>query len=170
VTRSEKLTQWVAQKYKTHPYFDHCQTVALLAAAAAALAYEVGLCHDMLEDQLTTAQELRTALTAFHYDDAETRQILTAVQELTDVFTAEHFPELIKKQRRKQESQRLARIGPLAQTVKYADLIDNAAWIRQNHPEKWERYAQRKQKLLHRLSLGDPGLRHAALQVFNQVR
>jgi len=169
VTRSEQLTRWVAEKYRTQPYFDHCLKVAELAAPAAPLAYEVGLCHDMLEDKLTTEQEIRTALNEFQYDEMEIRQVTIAVQELTDVFTLQDFPEISKKQRRKEENKRLVSTGPLAQTVKYADLIDNAAWIRQNRPEKWERYARRKRKLLNRLCLGDRGLRNAAMQIFSQL-
>lgn len=166
MTRSEQLTNWVAIKYRNHPYFDHCLKVAQSAGPVVPLGYEVGLCHDMLEDGIVHVDELRQILTQLSYAEKEVRQTIATVQELTDVFTPNTFPELTKKQRRKQENSRLTGISSLAQTVKYADLIDGARWISENRPEKWERYQKRKCKLLLKLDQGDPGLRQIALQLF----
>ena len=121
--RRRQLTAWVAQKYEGHLYFDHCLTVAQTADAAAPLAYEVGLCHDMLEDHLAGAGELQGILRQLNYEETEVSEIITAVTELTDAFTDADFPGLSRKERRRQEALRLAGTGWLAQTVKYADLI-----------------------------------------------
>jgi hypothetical protein len=158
----------VAQKYEEHLYFDHCLKVAQTADAAAPLAYEVGLCHDMLEDHLAGVGELQGILRQLNYKETEVSEIITAVTELTDVFTAADFPGLSRKERRKEEAFRLAGIGWLAQTVKYADLIDGARWVKENRPGKWEQYAGRKIRLLMRLNNGDLRLKDAAFAVFKK--
>lgn len=164
--RNEALKRWVARRYEGHLYFDHCVAVAEKAAPFADFAYEVGLCHDLIEDGLATVEVLRTQLLTLTYLETETTTILGAVIELTDVFTKISFPEMSKKQRREQENTRLTEVGALAQTVKYADLIDGARWVHENRPVKWSEYRQRKIKLLRRLNKGAPALRDEAINVF----
>ncbi|PTR00098.1 HD domain-containing protein [Mucilaginibacter yixingensis] len=171
--RTEALTVWVAEKYAGHliplsgePYFSHCLAVAQTVAPYIILGCEAGLCHDLLEDHITTAEALRTALLAFAYTVPETEQIVAMVNELSDVFHPDNYSDTGKKKLRWLETQRLATISSAAQTIKYADLIDNAIWVRQHEPHKWQRYANRKRKLLHLLDKGDPILRQQALGIF----
>lgn len=169
--RAEKLTAWVAGKYagrlillSGEPYFNHCLAVAETAAPYATFGYEAGLCHDMLEDQIATAEELQTALMEAGYSVPETEQIVTLVAELSDVFKPANFPDWSKKELRRLENQRLSKISSAAQTIKYADLIYNAVWVRQYVPHKWPRYAKRKRKLLQMLE-GDPLLHQQVLEI-----
>jgi hypothetical protein len=51
------------------------------------------------------------------------------VVELTDVYTKEAYPKLNRRTRKAKEIERLISISPEAQTIKYADIIDNAKEI-----------------------------------------
>lgn len=169
------MTAWVAGKYAGHvipisgePYCSHCLAVAKTAASYVTFGYEAGLCHDLIEDNITTVEGLRRALLAAGFNIAETEEIIALVIELSDVFKPENFPDWSKKELRRLEAHRLASISSAAQTIKYADLIDNAAWVRQFEPHKWPRYARRKLKLLAALDKGSQELYPQALEVFGR--
>lgn len=147
------------------PYFSHVEFVAELAAPRMALAYEVGLCHDMLEDRLATAQMLDQVLRKFSYSEYETNMIMKAVKELTDVYTKQAFPEMSKKKRKRKEGERLEKISGLAQTVKYADLIYNINWVVHYKHKEVKRYLRRKLDLLTIMTSGDPSLQRQAISV-----
>ena len=166
----DRLTDWVASKHHgqiikrtDEPYFNHLLAVAEFAKSAVELGYEIGLCHDLLEDTNTTAQELFDALLSFNYSDTESRQITGCVLELTDVFTANAYPDLSKKQRKKKESVRLTTIRPAAQSVKYGDLIYNIHWMLKFDHKHAKQYLKNKRKLLTGLISGDSYLHQQAL-------
>ena len=167
-----QLTDWVAGKHAgqiirrtTAPYLNHLLEVANLAKSAAFLGYEIGLCHDLLEDTDTTAEDLTDALLSFGYTQQEAGHITACVEELTDVFTAAAFPQMRKKKRKKRESKRLTAISPDAQTVKYADLIYNIGWVLAYDCKHAKRYLQKKMQLLARLNRGDAALRQQAIDL-----
>lgn len=164
MTRQEHLKQWVAERYADRtipisgePYLHHVLAVAEIAAGYTQFGYEIGLCHDMLEDHICTQQELQKALTDYQAIDAQT--ILEAVGELTDRI----YPGLKKKQRRQLEEDRLTTISPAAQTVKYADLIYNMNWTVSYEPQEAKSYLKRKLGLLNRMDKGNPELRQKAI-------
>lgn len=170
--RAEKLTAWVAEKYagvliplSGEPYISHCLAVAEMAAPYVRFGYEAGLCHDMLEDHITTSDKLHHSLLDCGYHTNETEKIIAIVTELSDVYTLENYPGQSKKSLRRLENQRLATVSADAQTIKYADLIYNAGWVRQYEPQKWPRYVRRKRKLLQMLDKGNLELRIRALQI-----
>lgn len=169
----EQLTTWVSLKHQgqlirgtDQPYFNHLKTVAALAGPVAELGYEIGLCHDLLEDTDTTEAELISALFSFGYNNAQSHLIAKCVIELTDVFTARAYPDLGKAERKERESARLATISATAQTVKYADLIDNINWVLAYDQKHAEKYFKKKQLLLENLNKGDDSLRQ---QAFNAI-
>lgn len=173
--RAETLTAWIAGKYagrhipfSGEPYFAHCLAVAETAAPYVAWGHEAGLCHDLLEDHIATVEELRMALLEAGYSLPETEQIVAMVIELSDFFTAEHFPGFSEKELRRLENERLATISRAAQTIKYADLIDNATWVRKYEPHKWPRYVRRKLKLLAALDKGSQELRRKAVETLSR--
>jgi len=166
----DQLTCWVKLKHEGQfikrsgkPYFIHLLTVAKLAANASNIGYETGLCHDTLEDTNTTAIELLNALISFGYNNLDASHITGCVVELTDVFTANAYPNIKKAIRKKKEAERLATISPTAQTVKYADLIDNISWMLQYDIKKAETYLQKKKLLVLSMAKGDVALRQKAL-------
>lgn len=131
------------------------------------LGYEVGLCHDLLEDLQLPAGSLRESLLRFEYPEVDVDVITDTVVELTDVYTAEAYPDLSKKERKHKEAARLSHSSPLAQTVKYADLIYNIAWTLRYEPHKAFKYLRKKKKQLRALDRGDRALHK---QVINMVK
>lgn len=174
MTAVEQLKHWVEYKHAgqgirrtKEPYFNHLLAVANLAAPAADLGYEIGLCHDLLEDTDTSAQVLMEALLSFGYTWEEAGHICLCVQELTDVFTRKAFPHLSKKTRKKKEHQRLGTISADAQTVKYADLMYNVGWVLRYDHKHAKRYLRKKLLLIGTLTKGDEQLRQEVLELLN---
>lgn len=175
MSKEERLAEWVklkhagqVKKYSRQPYFVHLSHVAEMAQAATYLGYEIGLCHDLLEDTATSGQELTAALRSFGYDGASANHITAAVIELTDVFTAAAYPLLSRNARKELEAIRLSRISPGAQTVKYADLSDNMEIIIRYAPQHAAIYLQKKQLLLANMKDGRETLREKALMVIQR--
>ncbi|WP_158798983.1 hypothetical protein [Pedobacter sp. L105] len=173
---AKKLAEWVALKHngqlirKTKkPYFEHLAAVAKWSKAAVTWGYEIGLCHDLLEDTATTQGELLEALISLGYLESEANFITSCVVELTDVFTAAAYPDLSKVERKKRESARLLTISPAAQTVKYADLIYNIDWMLKHDQKHAKKYLLKKQMLLAELTDGDEKLRGKALKAIHHA-
>ncbi len=119
--------EWQFRKYAEEPYIKHpirvmqqCRLyIKDMPVAAAALL------HDVLEDTEVTKAELST----FLYEKlpaAEAQHSILLVDQLTDVYTKKDYPHLNRRQRKEKEHHRLASIHPDAQTIKYADIIDNS--------------------------------------------
>jgi len=118
------------RKYTGEAYTVHLRAVAEMADRYNLLmGYEIGLCHDLLEDTYLTANELDGHLTSFGYDEKESFFIVSSVIELTDVYTSEAFPKLNRAERKELECKRLSEISENSQSIKYCDLIDNTSSI-----------------------------------------
>ena len=172
MSRQQLLTDWVKLKHQgqfirktDEPYFNHLLFVANTVAGKTQFGYEVGLCHDLLEDTDTNAAELSETLIFFGYDDVETAIIVAEVIELTDQFTKTAFPELKKADRKAREAMRLATISPAAQTVKYADLLYNIGWVMSYDLKNAAAYLEKKRLLLTNMNLGDNSLRRQAIDL-----
>jgi len=172
--RSELLTTWVKKQHKGQvkryigdPYFVHLLAVAKMAKDAIALGYEIGLCHDLLEDTRVTTRGLIDVLIGFGYNNAEAEYITACVVELTDLFTSAAYPKLGRNKRKRQEDLRLQSISPAAQTIKYCDLIDNMPLVLKYERKHAKAYLQRKRKLLLGMTEGDAGLHQKALQIIS---
>jgi (p)ppGpp synthase/HD superfamily hydrolase len=116
------------------------------------------LLHDVLEDTTTTEEELRQFLfeTMPHPEDAA--EALRLVVELTDVYTKEDYPQLNRQARKAKEHERLATISPDAQTIKYADILDNSQNVAENDPQFAPVVLQEYADLLDRITDGEPHL------------
>lgn len=170
------LKDWVALRHEGQiirrtgePYFDHLLAVAAMSGTGARCGYEIGLCHDLLEKTTTTEEELPGVLTGFGYKASDADFITFCVVELTDVFTAEHYPSLSKIERKQLEANRLAAVSPAAQTVKYADLIYNIDWVLKYDQKNAVSYLRKKQSLLKEMNLGNQVLRQRALDLILQI-
>ncbi|TDQ08258.1 metal-dependent phosphohydrolase [Pedobacter metabolipauper] len=171
ISKQKQLFEWVTWKHAgqlikqtNEPYTNHLIAVAKLAGPFVELGYEIGLCHDLLEDTDTTDTGLKEALLNIGYTDAEAGLITRGVVELTDVYTKTSYPDLSKKERKERESKRLLSISPAAQTVKYADLIYNINWVLKYDRKDAYRYLEKKQRLLADLTRGNDTLRQQALK------
>lgn len=171
---AEKLADWVASRHAGQlikrtgkPYFNHLIAVAEMAKPAVAFGYEIDLCHDLLEDTNTSAEQLNEALVGFGYTLSDANSIVYCVNELTDVFTAAAYPELSKSERKELEAQRLIKMSPAAQTVKYCDLLYNIDWVLKFDQKHAKVYLKKKKLLLGAMTKGDQGLRQHALKVID---
>lgn len=153
-------------KDTTQPYFDHVLAVANNAAEAAPLAFEIGLCHDLLEKTTTTQSELLKALKDFGYNQEEAEHISNCVVELTRHFTKAENP-LPKKMRKALEEERLLTISADAQTVKYADWAYNADWMMQHDRHHAADYLKHHIELIEQMTDGNAALRNSVLKQFD---
>lgn len=122
------------RKYTKEPYVNHLLSVANAADTGLSFAWEIGLCHDFLEDTVYNDHGLNLTLRKAGYGYEEIPQIIKGVEQLTDVFTAEKYPYLNRSIRKQCEALRLHTIDKVSQTVKCYDIIDNASTIIPNDP------------------------------------
>jgi (p)ppGpp synthase/HD superfamily hydrolase len=172
---AEFLTNWVKQKHKGQikkysgqPYFSHLMNVADMAKPVTSFGYEIGLCHDILEDTKVTENELFEALLSFGYSENEANYITIRVVELTDIFTSEAYPELSRETRKELEISQMPKISPGAQTVKYCDLIDNMNLVIKFDHENTYQYLQKKKRLLNSMIDGNEKIRRQALEIIDK--
>lgn len=172
----ELLTGWVRskhggqlKKYNGEPYFNHLASVAEMAKGAIRLGYEIGLCHDLLEDTRTTGSELKEALVTFGYFHHDADDIAACVAELTDQFTSAASPDLSRNERKEKEEFRLRTVSSAAQTVKYCDLIDNMTLVIEYERKHGPQYLQRKKSLLQDMNAGNIELRLRALAIIDHA-
>lgn len=122
------------RKYTGESYWQHLLAVASLVSGYETKnsEVEIALCHDLLEDTACTADALGDHLERLGFsagEGGEIHHILTGVVSLTNVYTPENYPNWNRKKRKQAELDRLSNIVSYAQTVKYADMIDNTESI-----------------------------------------
>jgi (p)ppGpp synthase/HD superfamily hydrolase len=114
------------RKYSDEPYISHpirvMQNCSQYTDSPAVLS--AALLHDVLEDTAVNEHELMMFLKEV-MEQETANSTFKLVVELTDVFTKSSYPQTNRKQRKTMEAERLTNISPNAQTIKYADIIDN---------------------------------------------
>ncbi|GAB3171017.1 HD domain-containing protein [Telluribacter humicola] len=168
----EKVRHYAAEahgeqtrKYSGLPYIVHPVAVMNLcreytdnnAVLAAALL------HDVLEDTPVTPHQLMEYLHTV-MDKQEADLTYRLVKDLTDEFTKEAYPHLNRKKRRHREAERLGKADPLAQTIKYADLIDNCLDIVQHDKPFGKIFVHESATLLEHMKNGDQQLYQRACE------
>jgi (p)ppGpp synthase/HD superfamily hydrolase len=156
------------RKYTYDPYIVHpvrvmetcCSYIDDVAMCAAAIL------HDVLEDTEVTRGELYDFLCTV-MDNAMADKTIELVEELTDVYVEEKFPQFNRKLRKSLEAQRMSQISKDAQTIKYADIIDNCKQIVDDDPGFAKTYLKECRRLLEKMKLGNPALRQRALELVN---
>ena len=145
------------RKYSGEPYWHHPVAVAEIVSAVETATPEMiaaALLHDVLED---------THVTPMDIEECFGQQVAALVHELTDQFID---PEIGNRAHRKAlERDRLAEISPEAQTIKYADLIDNTGSIVARAPGFARVYLAEKRRYLEVMERGDQTLRRKAWRV-----
>lgn len=148
------------RKYSNAPYWTHLWSVAEIVSAyeSGAMEREIALCHDLIEDTDAGYQELENELKVLKYSETEVSDILTGVKDLTDVFVHKDYPAFNRKQRKAMEAERLVKISTHAQTVKYADIIDNTTSIVADDEGFARVYLKEIMSYLYKLDKGDGAL------------
>ena len=134
----QKVTAFAGQahgdqrrKFVDEPYINHpvrvmeiCRqynsTIEVLTAA---------LLHDVLEDTTASVEEIKTFLLII-MDEENTLHTIKLVEELTDIYTKKQYPNWNRRERKAKETERLNKTSSEAQTIKYADIIDNSSDIK----------------------------------------
>ena len=145
------------RKYTGEPYYTHLVNVANIVHEEAPifLGVEIALLHDLFSSTSCTTKDLKIFLKSIGYTQGQIEIISSSVIELTDEFTVENSSLFNRKQRKLLELVRLSKISKLAQTVKYADLIDNAKSIVEHDMNFAKVYLNEKKQILKYMRDGD---------------
>lgn len=131
---------------------------------------EIALCHDLIEDTECSLADLSGKLLSIGYDIEEDEVILAGVDDLTDKYTTEKYPSLNRAQRKELESVRIIASRPIAQTVKYADIIDNMLSLAEHDPGFARIYAREVDNYLWKINMGNSELYAECCQLLTEVK
>jgi (p)ppGpp synthase/HD superfamily hydrolase len=158
LAHGDQLRKFTGERYIVHPVrvMETCRQYSNDPAVLTA-----ALLHDVLEDTSVSRDDMSAFLYTLLSADIANEAVALVV-ELTDIFTRKNYPRMNRRQRRQHEFERLARASSKAQTIKYADLIDNCLDIVQNDPDFARVFLDESGKLLSMMNRGDHGLRALA--------
>lgn len=157
------------RKYSNENYIRHPERVMRLCSKYTSdlSILAAALLHDVLEDTPVTKEELAEFLQSVMEKDLakETAEI---VVDLTDIYIKKDFPQYNRRKRKELEAERLHKANPKAQTVKYADLIDNSIDITNNDPDFARVFLKEARAIILNMDQGEPELYQKAQQVLNR--
>lgn len=160
----EQLRKYSGDRYIVHPV-RVMRTVAGFNDDVTVLA--AALLHDVLEDTPVTAIAMEDVLHPV-MGAARAQRVVQLVVELTDIFVKASYPQMNRRQRKEKEVKRLSGISSAAQTIKYADIIDNAGDIVTQDPDFARVYLHEARKMLAVMDAGHPVLRKKAMVLVAQ--
>lgn len=156
----EQTRRYSADRYIVHPMRvmeicrQHTNDLAILAAA---------ILHDVLEDTDVKKDEIEDFLRGI-MEPSQAQRTLKFVIELTDIYVKKNYPEWNRRKRKNKEADRLSTVSPEAQTIKYADIIDNSGEIATHDPDFALKYLDEASLLLNKMTKGIKQLRERALE------
>lgn len=153
------------RKYTGEPYWHHVYAVAEIVSKYDSTAIEIALGHDLLEDTNCTYAELLSFLLSIGYDLWEAKNISLGIDELSDKYTHANYPTTNRKERKRMEAERLSKISPRSQSVKYADIIDNSKSIVEHDKGFAKVYLKEIEDTLRGMHNGDAQLLEQCRQV-----
>lgn len=157
----DQTRKYTPDKYIVHPIrvMETCRLytdkVTILSAA---------ILHDVLEDTETKKDDILSFLDEL-MNESDKNYTLQLVIELTDVYVKKDFPKLNRYTRKKMELERLRTISAAAQTIKYADILDNCKEIPLHDFSFAVRYLKECYEILLALDKGHPELRQRAMDL-----
>lgn len=162
-THGSQVRKYTSERYIVHPirvmemvrqvYHD----LPVLCAA---------LLHDVLEDTPVTEAGLREELRKV-MDGDQLEKTIRLVVELTDVFIKKDYPRLNRRARKEKEALRLSVVSPEAQSIKYADIIDNTNDHLTEDADFARVYLREARKMLSMMRDGNAMLREKAVALVN---
>ncbi len=147
------------RKYRDEPYIKHPVRVMETCRSAGA-SFEVlaaALLHDVLEDTEVDEAKMKDFLLSIIPEEAALHT-LNLVIEMTDVYTKSNFPHLNRRARKAKEFERIKQTSAEAQTIKYADILDNAPDTAEHDPGFARKMLHEYKTMLKEITMGDPGL------------
>ncbi len=156
--------KYIQEKYIEHPLrvMRICKSYGYpLPGLAAAIL------HDVLEDTSTTPKQIKDfLLTVMNEDNAD--HTLELVIELTDVYTKHQYPKFNRRKRKTLEADRMEIISAEAQSIKYADIIDNAREITQHDIDFAPVFLRECRMLIQKMKNGNANLREEAIEILKK--
>jgi (p)ppGpp synthase/HD superfamily hydrolase len=164
IAHGEQLRKYTKERYIVHPVrvMQTCQQYSHDPAVLSA-----ALLHDVLEDTPVTSEAIREFLSTQLTED-ETTRALRYVIELTDIYVRTAYPKMKRRTRKEKEADRLGAVSPEAQTIKYADIMDNATNIVLHDRNFGYVYLKEAQLILEKMKDGHPALRERALHTVKE--
>ena len=159
------------RKFADEPYSNHVVRVMQTCNKVSTdeVLLSAALLHDVLEDTPVPEEDMRSFLNEiFVQGDAE--RVIDLVKERTDVYTPEVFPSWNRRKRKKMENDRLKDIDADAQTIKYADIIDNSTDIANIEYGFSAKYISEYMSLLEVLNRGNSMLYREAIKTVTQAQ
>ena len=154
----EQTRKYTPERYIVHPV-RVMETVRQYDPRLPMLA--AALLHDVIEDTPVTEDEMMAfLLTVMERPDAE--QTLELVIEMTDVYVWKKFPQWNRRVRKQKELDRIA------QTIKYADIMDNSMEIAHEDTDFAPRYLKECLAVLEVADKGNSELHKIAIKVVRQ--
>ena len=98
-------------------------------------------------------------------DEETTTRTTGLVEELTDIYTRKKYPGWNRKKRRAKEAERLSKTSAEAQTIKYADIIDNSLDIHNSNDDFVKVFLLECQSLLKVMTRGNDKLYTKAAEI-----
>ncbi|HMR18826.1 MAG TPA: HD domain-containing protein [Sphingobacterium sp.] len=160
----DQTRKYTPEKYIVHPVrvMETCREydnrLEILAAA---------LLHDVVEDTSTTNEEIVDFLQTL-IPHTLSQKIGKIVEELTDIYIKADYPHLNRKERRLKEANRLQKVSADAQTIKYADIIDNSLDIMIHDPAFGRKYLKELKAILNLATKGNAELYRFANQIVDK--
>ncbi|RYG20446.1 MAG: HD domain-containing protein [Chitinophagaceae bacterium] len=151
------------RKYVNEPYVEHPVRVmyTCMQYGMPVQVLSAALLHDVIEDTKVDSHELFAFLrTLYSHEEAEI--VLDLVIELTDVYVKSDYPFWDRRLRKAAELERMKSISPDAQTIKYADILDNSSAIAEADPKFAVVLMKEYRRQLEVLSSGNQALRTLA--------
>ncbi|MBN8785160.1 MAG: HD domain-containing protein [Terrimonas ferruginea] len=157
------------RQFEEAPYWRHLQRVAetVLRYSDNESLTAAALFHDILEDTSWSEQQLKEKISVIS-SPQHAGLILGWVKELTDQFIKSNYPDWNRKRRKQAEAERLSNVSSEAQTVKYADIMDNSQSLRTGGQSFAPKYLSEALHLLQVMTKGNTALRAEALEVVTQ--
>lgn len=160
----DQVRKYADERYIKHPIrvMKTCRrygySLPVLAAA---------ILHDVLEDTTVKPDELnRFLLTVMNKADSYHTFKLT--EELTDVYSKDNYPLMNRRKRKENEIMRLGKVSAEAQTIKYADIIDNAKDIAKNDTDFAPVFLRECRTLLGKMKKGNRELYQKAIEIIEK--
>lgn len=161
----QQTRKYTPDRYIVHPVrvMETCRKytddISVLAAA---------LLHDVLEDTPVTTGEIRYFLSGL-LNPQQVDKTTLMVEELTDVYVKKDYPGLNRRSRKSKELERLKKISPDSQTIKYADIMDNSVEIATQDTDFALVYLKESRTIMLNLTKGNEELYGETMKVIDEA-
>jgi (p)ppGpp synthase/HD superfamily hydrolase len=157
------------RKFVDEPYINHPVRVMEICRQynASIEVLSAALLHDVVEDTPVTADQIKEFLLPL-LDEEKASHTIKLVDELTDIYTAKNYPAWNRGKRKDKERERLHDTSSEAQTIKYADIIDNSGDIKNSKGDFARIFLFECRTILKTIMKGDNRLYKRAVETVEQ--